>query len=949
MNAMHKIKKLFAFCLFSILALSAMAQGFEVQGRVVDAENVSEGLPSATVRLFVNDTTVVAGTATDLKGYFNIKVKREGLYLLELSFVGCATVTKKVKLTQEEPILKLGDILLSRDVLLDELSVTGLAQELTIKADTFIYHANAFRVPEGSTIAALMKQLPGLSMDSNGNLTFQGKSVSSILVNGKPFIGDANTAMSNIVSDAVEDIAVYEKTDEEKEFAGVLDLEKATVVDLKIKKEYMSQWSVNADAGVGTNSKYIAKAFASNFTDKRRTAIYAQLNNISENQSVDENGNWQSGWGGGNGLYTYRKAGAIISWDNGRANNAAGLFKYNAEVEVGHDNSVHDRINNVETLLGNAGSHYSYSRNKQSYVMRDLNVIGSLTYNIDSLSRVTANISYAYMDNRSDASNNTSVYSVAANFSNPELGLVGDSLGDGLAAVGINSQTGLNNSRSYYNSFGIDTRFLHRFMKEGYSLEVGARYHKSDYDYSGNSLSIYRYFNTASSPVVQRRYSEAPTGSEMFTLKAMLTGVINKNIQFEATYKYEYENEDEVCKRYSLERYPHYALPELPLGVRPSAADSLAAVIDIENSLYSQLKTQLHSARFNINGKWDKIDAHVGTSVLYHHDRLDYERGGTCYSPERRYVELAPTAMIRWRFVKNGELQFVYNGYERRQQLLDLLPITDTSDEMVERVNNPNIKVGWNNHFDLSSRWFNEKRGDSYYANINGGIYTNSIVNIIRTDPVTGKMLHTKDNVNGNYYISFGGGTEQPLDKERHWTLSAWAGYRLQRNKNYVGALGDELGLSVMYSHAPYGNMNLKWRSGIWSVNLNGRYSAEINRYNNTPQYNQVGHTFECSLQPQADLPFGTKINTSLMFYGRRGFADDIMNHDQWLWNATVSHSFLKNKALTLQLEAVDILGQRTAEYSYITPAMRDFTRKKVFQSYIMLHAVYRFNIGGAK
>jgi hypothetical protein len=71
------------------------------------------------------------------------------------------------------------------------------------------------------------------------------------------------------------------------------------------------------------------------------------------------------------------------------------------------------------------------------------------------------------------------------------------------------------------------------------------------------------------------------------------------------------------------------------------------------------------------------------------------------------------------------------------------------------------------------------------------------------------------------------------------------------------------------------------------------------------------------------------------------------MNHDQWLWNATISQSFLKNKALTLQLEAVDLLHQRTSEYSSISPQMRYFSREKAFFSYVMLHAIYRFNIGG--
>ena len=473
------MKHYFLTLLFLLVAGVVGAQEFALSGKVLDAGDANQPIAMATVRLMKNDTLQVAACATEADGTFSLKAKSAGTYKVNISFVGYETLVKRVELTAKHPHVELGNLLLVPDEkLLREVSVTGLAQELTIKADTFVYHANAYRVPEGATIAALIKQLPGLSMDSDGNLTFQGKAVSSILVNGKPFIGDANTAMSNIVSDAVEEVAVYEKTDEEKEFAGVLDLEKATVVDLKIKKEYMSSWNVNVDAGAGTHSKYLAKAFASNFTDRRRTAVYAQVNNICENQSVDENGNWRSGWGGGDGLFTYRKAGTIMSWDNGKANDAAGLFKLNAEVEVGHDNSEHDRMNNVETMLGSAGSHWSYNRTLVSTAMHDVNANIDFTYNIDSLSRLSANLVYNYYDTDMNASENTSVYSTAAGFENPELGLVGDAVSGELAAVGVNSHKILSDNYGNRSNFGADVRFIHRFRKEGYSLKASVEYYR---------------------------------------------------------------------------------------------------------------------------------------------------------------------------------------------------------------------------------------------------------------------------------------------------------------------------------------------------------------------------------------------------------------------------------------------------------------------------------------
>lgn len=942
------MKNIFVAILFSLFALCAAdAQEFILHGRVVDAVDVKEALPSASVKL-LSDTLVVAKDATDADGNFRLAAPKAGKYTLQVSFVGYVTLSRKVELTGSSPKTDLGTLLLKHDEkLLKELLVSGLAQELTIKADTFVYHSNAFRVPEGSTVAALIKQLPGLSMDADGNLTFQGKAVNSILVNGKPFLGDANTAMSNIISDAVEDIAVYEKSDEDKEFSGVHDTEKATVVDLKIKKEYMSSWNVNADAGIGTHDKYIAKLFASNFTDRRRTAVYAQMNNISENQVVDENGNWRSGWGFSDGIYTYRKAGAIMSWDNGRKNTEAGHLELHGEVEVGHDNSIYDNITNVENIIPVTGNHYSYGRTRQLGCEMTVSVSGGFILNIDSLNRLKAKISYGYNDSRNDAASSTSTYSGAVDSGNPETGLLGDDVPIELLDKGINSQSGNGKSVGYRNDLSAQAAFMHRFKREGYSLNIDMTYDASGHDYFSDRFSRYRYFNSDEPEVVERRYSSSPSDVQNFKATATLEGRFSETLRFSADYAFSWERNLTANSLYMLERFPYYAQQGLSLGIRPSTADSLAAVIDHANS-YNSVNTDLvNSGRFFLVGVWDKFEATAGATLLHHNERLDYVRGEERYSPERGYLDFSPMARLLWRPLRNSELSLSYYMYTNRPSLIELLPVTDTSDEMVERVNNPALKVQKSHYFNMFSNLFNDKRGDTYhfYAYLN--LRNNNIVNIIETDPQTGRKRHTKDNVNGCWYAGSNIGTEQPLDKERKWKLSAGAGYGFNQYKSYVGAMGDKLGLAVVRSHSPSARLGLKWRSGIWSVNLHGSYSGDYAVYDNLKEYNQCGHTFECNLEPQVDLPFGMKINSSFGLYGRRGYADEIMNHDQWLWNLSVSQSLLKSKALTLQLEAVDILNQRTSEYSRITPEMRHFSRNEVFLSYVLFHAIYRFNIGG--
>jgi len=67
------------------------------------------------------------------------------------------------------------------------IEVSAHAAKVAVSGDSLVYQAAAYRVPEGSTLEALVKQLPGAKVDKEGNITINGKTVSKILVDGKEF------------------------------------------------------------------------------------------------------------------------------------------------------------------------------------------------------------------------------------------------------------------------------------------------------------------------------------------------------------------------------------------------------------------------------------------------------------------------------------------------------------------------------------------------------------------------------------------------------------------------------------------------------------------------------------------------------------------------------------------------------------------------------------------
>ena len=93
-----------------------------------------------------------------------------------------------------------------------------------MKADTFVYNADAFRVPEGAVLEELVKKLPGVEVDDDGTIKVNGKSVKKILVDGKEFFDDdTQMSMKNIPTKMVKKIKAYDKKSDYSRVTGIDD------------------------------------------------------------------------------------------------------------------------------------------------------------------------------------------------------------------------------------------------------------------------------------------------------------------------------------------------------------------------------------------------------------------------------------------------------------------------------------------------------------------------------------------------------------------------------------------------------------------------------------------------------------------------------------------------------------------------------------------------------
>lgn len=166
---------------FSLVGcLTVVAQPI-VRGRVVDTEH--RAVAYATVTL-LRDTIPATAVASDLEGYFSLQLKAVGDYTLSISSVGYSTVTRSLTVT-DQPV-DLGEIALSEGVEVDAVVLTVQKPIVTTDAEKLAYSVEDDPEAQSSTLEEIIRKVPQLSIDAEGNVLVNGQSDYKILVNGHP-------------------------------------------------------------------------------------------------------------------------------------------------------------------------------------------------------------------------------------------------------------------------------------------------------------------------------------------------------------------------------------------------------------------------------------------------------------------------------------------------------------------------------------------------------------------------------------------------------------------------------------------------------------------------------------------------------------------------------------------------------------------------------------------
>lgn len=266
-----------AIVLISSIGLSQV----KLQGVVRDSLGTPLELANV-IAINKQSSALESFSVTTEDGKFLLSLSKNQTYNMQVSYIGMKTFEQEIS-TQEQDITK--DFNLSLDNNLDAIELS-YEMPVTVRGDTLIYNADSFTNGSERKLEDVLKNLPGVEINEDGQIEVEGKVVNKLMVNGKDFFdGDTKLASKNIPSKAVDKIQVLRNYSEVGQLSGVTNNQDNVAINIKLKEGKENFWFGTVTAGGGSSEEdelYIAQPKLFYYSPKFSLNFIGDLNNTGE-------------------------------------------------------------------------------------------------------------------------------------------------------------------------------------------------------------------------------------------------------------------------------------------------------------------------------------------------------------------------------------------------------------------------------------------------------------------------------------------------------------------------------------------------------------------------------------------------------------------------------------------------------------------------------------------
>lgn len=912
-----------SFTAFILLAsFYCSAQNSTLKG-VINDTSAHQKLVNTTITLLhAKDSTLYKFTRSKEGGLFEMDNLDSGNYILMITHNRYADYSDALTLQPNET-KDLKDVMMTLAAnLLADVTVRTKIAAMRMKGDTLEYAADSFHVREGASVEDLLKTLPGIQVDKDGNITAQGEQVKKVLVDGEEFFGDDPTvATQNLQADALKSVQVFDKKSDQAEFTGIDDGSKTKTINLKLKDEKKKGYFGKLDVGGGTNERWSESGMINDFQGKRKLSAYGITGstgktglNWDEQSSYGEADNgpeYDDDFGGfmffgnnddefSNG--NYYGQGVPKSW-------AGGLNfsnKYNDDKQSLNGSYRFNKI----TSSGN-GNTFSQS------ILPD-----SLFYNTESArtfnSRWRHSLSGIY-EQQFDSS--FSIKFTGKGYMGHQ-NTFSDYSDQALDANGAPVNKSLRSTSASGDNANANANLLLRkkFKKQGrtLSLNINDTYNSSNTD--GFLYSLNSFYSKEAllfqDTTDQEKKNDATVN--MVGSKLTYTEPLVKNLFAEINYAFRSSTSNAEKLSYDKALDGKYSF-----------------LNDTFSTHYSfDVTTNTGGTALKYNGK--KITFGAGTDVA----STDFNQKDLLKDTllKRNYLNFFPRANFVYKFNQTSRISLSYNGSTQQPSITQISPVADNTNPLIITVGNPALKQEFIHNINFNANSFKvlSQRGFFMYGNVT--ITNNSIVTNQSTD-VNGITTYTYVNTNGNYNAYAGLNYFKKFAKadfNLNWGLnvnsSRYSNFvNGQKNQTDNYAPGIQIGFNKQkekkYTFNYWLNINYNISKSSINTDLQTKYWSQAHNLDATVYFFKK---FEVNSEVHADLRQKTAIFNT--------------NNDVVVWNGYLGRKILKKDKGLIKLYVYDLLNQNKGYDRELNTNVITERNYNTINRYFMLSFVWNFS-----
>ena len=241
------------FTLFAVFlaSFSALAQSSgKISGTVIDSLTQNPVEFASVALAQVNSQIPLDGTVCNEKGEFTLSKVAHGDYQLLITFVGFEARIVRVSVDGRNDDLKLGKIIISpTPQILEAVTVEGQKALIEERVDRMVYNAENDITTRGGDATDVLKRVPMLSVDLDGNVSLRGNQNILVLINNKPssiVASSVSDALKQIPADEIKSVEVITSPSAKYDAEG-----SAGIINILTKKNTLHGLTLNINSGIG--------------------------------------------------------------------------------------------------------------------------------------------------------------------------------------------------------------------------------------------------------------------------------------------------------------------------------------------------------------------------------------------------------------------------------------------------------------------------------------------------------------------------------------------------------------------------------------------------------------------------------------------------------------------------------------------------------------------------